>query len=83
MDLDAGTFDEELVRNAINSGELGEYPLLHAAFAPAPETVLERLLWTGDMLRAIASAATAPPCVDYFGKHASVAAPRHPACVDR
>ena len=83
MDLDAAAVDEEPFRDAIDPGELGEDPFPHAAFGPAPEAVVERLLRTVDMFRAIAPATTALQSLDNPGKHAPVIDPWHPTRIVR
>jgi hypothetical protein len=83
VDLDAGAVDEEPVWDAVDPGELSEDPFPHAAFGPAPEPVVERLLRPIDMLGAIAPAATALQSVDNPRKHAPVIDPRHTAGILR
>ena len=77
MDLDAAAVDEEPFRDAIDPGELGEDALPHAAFGPAPEAVVERLLRTVDVLGTIAPATTALQSMDNPGEHPTVIDPRH------
>jgi hypothetical protein len=77
VDLDAAAVDEEPFRDAIDPGELGEDTLPHAAFGPAPEAVVERLLRTVDVLGTIAPATTALQSMDNPGEHPTVIDPRH------
>jgi|TARA_R100000365_G_C2699164_1_gene38292 hypothetical protein len=77
VELDAAAVDEEPFRDAIDPGELGEDPFPHAAFGPAPEAVVERLLRTVDMFRAIAPATAALQSMDNPGEHPTVIDPRH------
>ena len=83
MDLDAATVDEEPLGHTIDPGQMGEDALPHPALGPAPEAVVERLLWPVDMLRAVAPAATTLQRMDDPRQHAPVIDPRHPACVVR
>jgi hypothetical protein len=83
VDLDAAAVDEEPFRDAIDPGELGEDALPHAAFGPAPEAVVERLLRTVDVLGTIAPATTALQSMDNPGEHPTVIDPWHPARIVR
>src|SRR5690606_16136119 len=83
VNLDAAAVDEQLRGHAVDPGKVGEDTLPHAALGPAPETVVERLLRSVDVLRTIAPAPAALQRLDDPRQHSPVVDPGHAARVRR
>jgi len=79
MDLDAGAVDEQPIRRVLATRQRGKDALPDAAPGPAHEAVVERLLGTIDLLRAVAPAPAALQGMDDPGQYPSIIDPRHPA----
>ena len=83
MDLDAAAVDEQLRGHTFDTGQIGKDAFPYALVRPSPETVVERLLRSVDVLRAVTPSATALERVDYAGQHPTVIHPRHPPRISR
>lgn len=82
MAPDARTFDDP-GRHALDLGRAQEDALPHIALGPSSEPVVERLLWTVDMSRAVTPSAPALQRMNDAREHSSIVNPRHPECIKR
>jgi hypothetical protein len=83
MCFDAGAVDEQAVGHPLGPRQRAENVFPDAPLGPAHETVVERLLRTVDMLRAIAPASTALQGMNDAGKHTAIINPLRTAQAGR
>jgi hypothetical protein len=83
MDLDAAAVDEQAIGGAFFAGKCAEDPFPDAALRPSDEAVVERLLRTVDILRAIGPASATFQRMDDPAQHSAIIDTLHAANVSR
>jgi hypothetical protein len=83
MDLDAGAVDEQAIGHIFPTGQRAEDPFPNPALGPAHEAVVERLLRSVDVARAIGPAPAAFQRVDDAAQHPAIIDTIHAPHVSR
>lgn len=83
MDLDAGAVDEQPIGRVLLAGQRAEDPFPNPTLGPAHEAIVERLLRSIDIARAVGPAPATPERVDDPAQHPAIVDTVHAANILR